>query len=78
MEAANNELAGIKKKHDMDTDKFKATIKQLNSRVSDLDTLLSNAHKDDALLSSYRQKIRELEAALQTEREAAEASTKGL
>lgn len=76
LEAANNELAGIKKKHDMDTDKFKATIKQLNSRVSDLDTLLSNAHKDDALLSSYRQKIRELEAALQTEREAAEASRK--
>lgn len=76
LEAANNELAGIKKKHDMDTDKFKATIKQLNSRISELDILLSNAHKDDALLSSYRQKIRDLENALQTERETAEASRK--
>lgn len=76
LEAANNELAGIKKKHDMDTDKFKATIKQLNSRIAELDILLSNAHKDDSLLSSYRQKIRELESTLQLERETAEASRK--
>lgn len=76
LEAANNELAGIKKKHDMDTDKFKSTIKQLNIRISERDNLLNNAHKDDALLSSYRQKIRELENTLQFERETAEASRK--
>ncbi|TNJ27584.1 hypothetical protein GMRT_14422 [Giardia muris] len=70
LEAANNELAVVRKKHEMEVD-------QLNSRLAEHEAASRLVSKADTVtIANYKERIRDLERQLQAEREIVEEKTR--